>query len=309
MSNSSRFTVLLALITLLSLGSAATQGFAGERDFPANYVALDGCAKQDYIWNKRIEPTSYTRLPSVTGSWASLFSSISSILFLNQTFDHTSDAMPGRRQKIIHSHGSVGKVLIEIDDASPFSGIYAPGQSCGLARLSLAGAESSLGFTPGMAVKVFLDGSPSINFHVMDSLNGQETNRNFFAKTFTNWLPEPKGFILKSIGLAIAVTGRRLNHLPIDHGAMFNRKGEEVGSAYSPEQIAFVPLQSKAISSRSRADFRSDLGKIAENSDLYEIHARTENNEWMKIGKMTLTSRLIASEFGDLHLFFQHADR
>ena len=287
----------------------ATLASAGDRDFPVNYQSLDGCAKQEYLWDDRIEPTAYTRLPAVTGSWASLFSSISSIIFLNQTFDHTSDALPGGRQKIIHSHGSVGKIEIEIDDASPFSGIYAPGKSCGLARLSLAGSEASLGYTPGMGLKIFLDSKASVNFHVMNSLNGQGRNRNFFAKTFTNWLPQPKGFTLNSIALAIAVTGRELNRLPIAHGARVTRDGKQVSLIKSPKQIAFVPLQSTAISADSRTDFRIDLATIPESSGLYEIHGLTQNDKWIKIGKVTLTSRLIASEFGDRHLFFQHADR
>jgi hypothetical protein len=301
----SNLVVSVVIATILGASTAA----AGERDFPANYQSLDGCAKQEYIWDNRIEPSTYTRLPAVTGSWASLFSSISSILFLNETFDHTSDALPGSRQKIIHSHGSVAKIDIEIDDASPFSGIYAPGKSCGLARLSLAGSESALGYTPGMGLKIFLDNKASVNFHIMNSLNGQGKNRNFFAKTFTNFLPQPKGFTLNSIALALAVTGRELNRLPIAHGARVERDGKQVASVKAPKQIAFVPLQTTAISVASRNDFRIDLATIPESSGLYEIHGLTQNDKWIKIGKITLTSRLIASEFGDRHLFFQHADR
>jgi hypothetical protein len=297
------------LVTFVGSLFSATLATAGERDFPANYQSLDGCAKQEYLWDDRIEPSTYTRLPAVTGSWASLFSSISSIIFLNQTFDHTSDALPGGRQKIIHSHGSVGKIEIEIDDNSPFSGIYAPGKSCGLARLSLAGSEASLGYTPGMGLKIFLDGKPSVNFHVMHSLNGQGKNRNFFANTFTNWLPQPKGFTLNSIALAIAVTGRELNRLPITHGARLTREGKQVPTLNSPKQIAFVPLQTTAISANSRSDFRIDLASIPESSDLYEIHGLTQNDKWIKIGKITLISKFIASDFADRHLFFQHADR
>jgi hypothetical protein len=297
------------IMTFVASLFGATWAVAGDRDFPVNYQSLDGCAKQEYLWDDRIEPSTYTRLPAVTGSWASLFSSISSILFLNQTFDHTSDALPGGRQKIIHSHGSVAKIEIEIDDSSPFSGVYAPGKSCGLARLSLAGSESALGYTPGMGLKIFLDSKASVNFHVMNSLNGQGRNRNFFAKTFTNWLPQPNGFTLNSIALAIAVTGRELNRLPIAHGARVSRDGKQVSVIKTPKQIAFVPLQSSAISANSRNDFRIDLAAIPESSGLYEIHGLTQNDKWIKIGKVTLTSRLIASEFGDRHLFFQHADR
>lgn len=310
MSVSHRNVGFFAALTLTLVAMfGATLVSAGERDFPVNYQSLDGCAKQEYIWDNRIDPSAYTRLPAVTGSWASLFTSISSILFLNQTFDHTSDALPSGRQKIIHSHGSVAKIEIEIDDTSPFSGIYAPGKSCGLARLSLAGSESALGYTPGMGLKVFLDNKASVNFHVMHSLNGQGRNRNFFANTFTNWLPQPKGFTLNSIALAIAVTGRELNRLPIAHGARVSRDGKQVATVASPKQIAFVPLQSTAISSASQTDFRVDLATIPESSGLYEIHGLSQNDKWIKIGKITLTSRLIASEFGDRHLFFQHADR
>jgi hypothetical protein len=300
---------IVSILSIFLISIATSTAFAGERDFPAGYQAQESCVKQDYLWNNRLEPTQYRRLPAVTGSWTSLFSSIGSLIFLNQTFDHTSDALPGARQKIIHSHGSVAKVQIEIFPDSPFTGVYSPGKSCGIARLSLAGSESSLGYTPGMALKILLDGKPSINFHVMDSLNGQGRNRNFFAHTFTNRLPAPRGFTLNSIELALAATGRDLKHLPIAHGARIDRDGNRVFATVTPKQIAFVPLQSDAIPASSRNDFRIDLASISGTAPLYDVFGLDGTNNWVKIGRVSLMSKLIASEFGDRHLFFQHADR
>jgi hypothetical protein len=63
------------------------------------------------------------------------------------------------------------------------------------------------------------------------------------------------------------------------------------------------------ISTGNNPEYSIDLAAIPESSELYEIHGLTQNNKWIKIGKITLISKFTASEFGDRHLFFQHADR
>ncbi|MCX6119121.1 MAG: hypothetical protein NT027_16410 [Proteobacteria bacterium] len=290
----------VASLVLLPLIGTATNSFA------ETYESLTACKKQEVLWDKYILTSKYSTLPAVTGSWSTLMGNINSLLFLDQTFDTKADFMPVGRQKVIHSHGSVAKITWQNLASSPFSGMFAANETnCGLARLSLAGSPSLLGFTPGMAIKLFVDEKPSVNFQIMEKLNGQGNNKNIFAKTFTNSLPAPTGFVLSSLDFGLALIGRNLRHLDIDQGSVINQSGEIAENPLSPDQLAFVPLQSKAISTDTKADFRDELSRINRSSDIYKILG-LKNNKWIEIGVIKLESNFIASKFGDEQLFFRH---
>lgn len=289
--------VLRVLIAgLLVLGSSAALG---------NYEALSACDKQQEIW-PRIQATKYVRLPAITGGWADLLTSIRSALFLSETFDHTSDFMPRGRTKIIHGSGSVGIATWQTVSHSPFSGLYSDTTACALVRLSLAAKTQTFGVTPALAIKIFIDGQPSQNLQLMHSLNGQGTNTNFFAHTFTNHLPAPRGFIFNALNLALAVTGRDLRRVDVDHVSRVTVSGARVAGV-APRQLAAVPLVS--LPSNSRNDFRADLATIPAGTALYAIHGLDSAGVWQNIGTLTLDSTLVASEFGDKNLFFRHQQR
>ena len=269
------------------------------------YNSLAGCAKQTVLWEQGVKPTKYQSLPEVTGSWSSLLGNVNSLLFLNQTFDTNSDFMPEGREKIIHSHGSVAAIRWTNAANSPFSGLFAPGDVCGVARLSLAGSPDTLGFTPGLAVKLLVDGRPSVNFQVMEQLDGQGDDHNVFARTFTNHLPAPTGFATRSLDFALSLIGRDLRHLDVDQGAYITSNGQAALSVAAPDQLAFVPSQSQAIAADTQNDFRDELAQFAPGTKIYDVYGLT-GNQWIRFATVTLKTSFTASSFGDQQLFFRH---
>ena len=272
----------------------------------SSYSALSGCEKQKVLYEDGVLATPYATRPSITGSWSTLLGNIHSLLFVHQTFDTDSDFMPEGRQKVIHSHGSVAGIDWINDASSPYNGMFAPGTVCGVARLSLAGSPETLGFTPGLAVKLLVDGKPSVNFQVMHQLNGQGTNRNIFAHTFTNQLPEPEGFALGAVRFALSVAGFDLTHLDVDQASVIRKDGTLEANPVAPDEIALVPLQPNAIAVDSPNDFRVDLAQFPAGTGIYEVHGRNGGGAWVKFATVKLRTRFAASSFGDQQLFFRH---
>lgn len=69
------------------------------------------------------------------------------------------------------------------------------------------------------------------------------------------------------------------------------------------------PAVANAFPNHDQHDFRLDLTRIAPGTPVYDVMARA--NEWdrtfVKIGTITTTSELVASEGGDKQLYFMHA--
>ena len=141
--------------------------------------------------------------------------------YLLPAFNHTSDELPEGRKRLIHEFGSVAKVKWIPSDHSPFTGLFSTG-GLGLIRVSLA----TLGdpYIPGLALKILIDGAPSVNFHVMYSLDGQGSNRNFFFNTFSNVIPSPTGI------LAFAAVG--FNRAASALGLEKDRKSTRLNSSH-----------------------------------------------------------------------------
>jgi hypothetical protein len=296
--------ILLASFIDIALGGTTA---SAATTLPAGYQAMAACDKQALLWNDHISPSEYDTLPAVTGSWTTMASRINSLLFLNRTFDHNSDLMPQGRDKVVHAHGAAAAVELVVKDDSPFSGVFAPGTVCGIARISLAGSPSQLGFTPGMGVKLLVDGAPSINFHVMHSVNGQGDDHNVFAKTFTNDLPAARGFTLKALAFAIKLTGHDLTKLPIPKGAARLRAdGTSESDPVAIKQIAFVPTLTDDFAGTT-LDFRAQLASVPAGTVIYQVHGRV-GSERLHFADLKTTSPFVASEFADRQLFFRHAE-
>ena len=199
------------IILVILLTFSVSPSLAGVFDpLPADYESWSAQAQQAYLWEEKISAKPYSTHPSLSGSFIShVLTSIPtliSLMRLDKSFDHISDEIPKERisliaehgfdrVKFIHTYGTIAKVAFRATENRPYTGIYRGG--VGLVRLSLAGPPSALGFTPGMALKFFIDGHPSVNLHVMNSVNGQGDDHNFFAKSFSNIIPKAKGFFFK----------------------------------------------------------------------------------------------------------------
>ena len=272
------------------------------------YDALPGCEKAAALFEERIVPTEYEVYPSfdLRGGFQALLGAGASFS-LGKSFSTASDEMPAGRIKFLHPFGSVATVEYRADPGTGYTGMFAAGSACGLARLSLAGPPTLLGFTPGMAAKLFVDGKPSVNLHVMPSLNGQGQNQDFFAFPFTNVLPDPRGVLFQALKLWFGLFVDNPLRLGLDHFAGQSPDGSRVSAPRTPYEVQFVAPEGVSTPSDSRRDLRDELGEIPAGTVLFEVFARAEPGAPLqRIGALVTTSRFVASEYGDETLFFQH---
>ncbi|KTC71534.1 hypothetical protein Lbir_1686 [Legionella birminghamensis] len=273
---------------------------------PDNYQSLSAEEKQSLLWSEVTQSHKLDPLPKLTeNSFKQLLITIKGFFNLKPSFDHEADELPQGRAKILHSNGSVGRITFLARNDHPFTGIYKTG-AVGIARLSLAMPSSDTSFVPGMAVKFLIDNRPSVNIHAINSLEGQGADWNFFAMDFSNKIEHPSGKILRAIELIFEWTHDPANELGLWRLAAWNRDGQPAGIPIYPERIYFKPASNvqNLIAADSRDDFRSSLLLVSV-GPLYELYGLYHGNEY-HIGTIMLESELLASQYGDNYLFFQH---
>jgi len=265
---------------------------------PKNFLTWDAQRKSDYLWEKKILVNQYRTLPPIQGwGWEGLWKSAKAAFSLSESFDHDSDEMPEGRPKIFHPMGSVAQFELVGDSNSGYDG--ALGGSVGLVRFSLGADPKTFGgYLPGMALKFMVDGQPSENVHLLNSIEGQGDDRNLFARPLSNHLPEPESmsfrFILKNLK---ALLGLDPLHVNVDH----------LSHSKKPVRVVFYPAPGVATDSNSPNDFREDLAKLPAGVTLYEVYAsESMEGELVHVGKMVLKTQFVASEYGDQQLFFRH---
>jgi hypothetical protein len=297
MNRSSSFAIAFAAFSLCLSDSDA------RAELPRAYMSWSAEAKEELLWN-RIVSSEYPQLRDIEGAgWMGILESLKTLGTLGKSFDHVSDELPHGRKKLLHPNGSVVRVELVAVAGSSYTGLF-QGAS-GLARLSLAGDPKKIGYTPGMALKFFVDGRPSVNVHVMSSLDGQGDDRNFFAREFTNALKKPRGIALKLVAAFFSLFADPL-HVPMGQLARVDRYGVAVESPSSLAQLVLAPTRDAQIDPASTSDFRLELARIPEGSTLYEVWAYDSSSSLVHVGKLVTRSRFVASEYGDYQLFFQH---
>lgn len=273
---------------------------------PCYYQELTAEEKRDLLWNEITLSHEEDNLPPFSGnSFSEVLEKLKGLFNLTPTFDHGSDELPEGRVKIIHANGSVGKVAFIPEADHPFTGIYQTG-AIGLARLSLATPPSDDNYTPGMAIKFLLPKQPSLNLQVMNLLEGQKENWNYFAKDFSNQIPHPTSWTLKAIEAIFEWTRSPANDLPLWHLAAWTNEGRFNGIPVFPERIYFRPtsLVKDLIAENSREDFRVSFLQVPF-GPIYEVYGEYQGVEY-HVGTLMLESTLLASNYGDKKLFFQH---
>lgn len=276
---------------------------------PADYQTLKGEEKLSLIWDQKIIPTTYAVLPPI--KFISIFWKFFKLFnpwYLAVSFNRVSDELPKHRERLIHPNGAVAKVEWVPDAGVKMSGVFQTG-AMGLARLSLAGnPHVSRSYIPGMGLKLFIDGKPSVNLQVMHNLTGQGKNQNFFKEDFSNIIPDPP-FFMWLFALAFATVKNPPTMLSVNHLCSIRRDGTTVAeNEISPVyQIILKPNHELDIHPETQNDFRTELVAIKKDSVLYTIYIRQTRNEGLqKIGTLVSRSAFVCSAYGDEKLFFQH---
>lgn len=286
--------------------SGATLSFRGERPTPAlsgwEHEARSPAAQRDAVFAE-VSAVPYGALPRVgsRGVGSHLWDTISALRLglLERTFATASDER-APRTKIFHPFGSVAKVRYEARGGHPYTGLFETGGE-GLARLSLATDEKT--YIPGIAMKLFVQGGPSVNVHAIPSFDPQ-TSRDFFERAPSNEIPPPSNVAIKlfsKLARRIADPLRR----PVDHLAAVRPDGACVSDPVAPRRIHFRPAEVH-FPADSTADFRDLLATIPAGTVIYAVHAETPEGE-VHIGDVRTCSPFVASEWGDRVLHFQHA--
>lgn len=281
---------------------------------PVDYQSWTAGQKQRFIWEDRILASRYKTLPPLKPiDVMGLFRTA-----LRKKMNRQADEVPTPWEKAVHAHGSVAKIKLVSAVNTPFTGLFEEAE-CGLLRMSLTEDPRRRGVAPGLAIKLFVDGTHSENVSALVSLTGQGKNYNVLANEFSNIVPPARQFGPKLINFIFMRVSRFPNRLSLRDWATVNQYGEQVASPQAPYQIFLVPNPNIRFVSRSPHDFRDDMARIEPDTRLFTIYAldpRRGNELKLKpdkvrtlaqcIGYIDTTSEFVASFYGDRQLFFRH---
>ncbi|MES2767844.1 MAG: hypothetical protein V4596_01755 [Bdellovibrionota bacterium] len=268
-------------------------------DLPKNYKNLSAKDKQSLIWEK-VSQKPYETLPKLTAQLFLQALGSPNLLNLKPTLDHNSDEIPFGRIKFIHTYGSCA--LVEWKPVeNTYTGMFQSG-GLGIVRMGWAAPPQLVGYIPGMAVKLFIDKSSSVNLQLMNSLDGQGENANYFSEIFSNKIAEPKKFIIRVLGNIFKLATKNPFYLPVDHLARINSQGLLTKETNFPEVLSFKPRHSNWIPSNSKTDLRDTLLYIEPSEVLYDIY----DDKSALIATLEMKTRFVNSAYCDRKLFFRH---
>lgn len=267
------------------------------------YQAESATTKRDRLW-RAISETPYATLPPLEGQGITSKGIVDTIrilwnrALLAQAFDVAEDVRPDR-EKIFHPFGTAARVRFEPDANTPHTGIFRSG-AAGIARLSLGADDKQ--YISGIAVKLFVDGKPSVNLHAIPGLDAQES-RDFFANAPSTTIPKPTDAKFKFANLFLA---RVANPTKRGVSALANTdtRGNRIANPSSPEGVTFVPARGVNFSPTTTRDFRDELGDLRPGTVIYEVYS-TETPP-KRLGAIRLESSFVASAFEDRRLSFEH---
>jgi hypothetical protein len=260
---------------------------------------------------KKMLNSKYETLPTIVpprSSILKLFNKKSLALSFTNDSDERDVKLQGAI-KPIHSEGiSAAVSYIPTEYAKThYTGIYASGGT-GIIRLSRA--TNTKPFTPGLALKIFVDDNhSSVNFHAMYSLDGQGDDEHFFSNRFTTKVEKPKGFLLKILAYSFRRSLTEISsrseyrpanerEIPLIEAGKITSSGLLIEEPQAPIHMYFIPKVNYSPST----DFRKDIMEhIHYPNTIYEI---TDHHEKV-IGELNLLSDFIASSHGD-NMAFKH---
>ncbi|XP_055345328.1 uncharacterized protein LOC129593152 [Paramacrobiotus metropolitanus] len=292
---------------------------------PDNYVSFSAADKQAWIW-KNILTSRY--LPNATLPTEDFDPEVTLPLLLSpvytgKAFSIQSDEYPADRNKILNHFGVVAKVLFSVLPNSTYTGVFKGGsENVGLIRLSWLNLDVR-NIVPGLAMKIFISGRPSVNIFaqgMVSGLGGQKSNHNFFAETFSNYIPIPPNMdelsnkLISTARAAIKLQPGGACNQPLDNNksplvaqASVEQSGRNVSRPVAPLIVSLVPNPANAQPANDTTDFRVNLAKIPAGGLLYTVYARpSENATDRLIGRIQLITQFVASDYGDNKLLFQH---
>jgi hypothetical protein len=287
--------------------------FLAHAELPTNYINLSSLEKQNILYsNSARYPYTKSEMDQQEDPGALEKLKLFSTTYLKDVFLNDNDEFEFPKTKLIHTYGSVAKIEFKITNPLKYTGLFQSGAK-GIIRLSLVQLEGS--FTPGMAIKLLVDGQKSQSIFAMHSLDGQGENRNFFEHLFTSKIPKPISEIIQVLASRFKETLIELDapqkeptYQPVSELSRITKTGSEVNQPHEPFSLVFEPTSEVQMSS-DVTEFRFELTskRYSKGQVLYNVYAKEfENSSPELIGKVTLESSFVSSEYADTELFFQH---
>lgn len=282
------------------------------QELSENYESKTAAEKLEELWEK---------LSSADPGKDSIFSLLLStpLIFLEQlnpTFDHFKDTLPYDHDKRIHPTGGVAKATWKSVGDHPYTGLFVDDDDddgvLAVVRFSTAVYPIfPFTYTPGIGVKLFRDGVPSANFVAMNSVDGQGSDGNFFAKNFSNHIPDATGGITRQLaGHFEQFTSKNVSMVGLSDVASRGRNGTAVENVVSPFQLRLVPNDDLRNKYEGYDQFCSKnlLTSVPSGTKLWDVFAigAPNDTDWTRIAELTTTSDIIYSKAGDKCLFFRH---
>lgn len=214
-------------------------------------------------------------------------------------------------QKPIHFQGVSAPVAFNVRDNPYNNGLYKSG-GIGILRLSRAVPNDEL-FVPGLALKIFIDGHPSVNFHAMYSLDGQDATTHFFEHEFTTSVPEPKRIPVKFLAYLFQRALKLISpdpqkrpanerSIPLIESASITAEGYVSDNPVAPKSLIFAP---NVRYTPMYGDFRTDIMEsVKPPCVLYTVLDDRRN----VLGEIELLDEFMLSTHGD-DMMFKHQSR
>jgi hypothetical protein len=252
------------------------------------------------------------------------------------------------RDKVIHSSGSVAKISfvpdLKVTRAAgfPYTGILQQGAPCGFIRAGLAVSNARHPYTPGIAIKFYInsypDGNPakrypanqenpqSTNVLAMYSLDGQPST-NFFQNSFSNIIEYPTRPEMKLgasyFTASLIAMGAKPNSeesdptvLSVDELGQFAASGHQMTGGKAPFRLTFKPTQAATElygKGENNADVRQVLLKFKPGKILFDVYATDDRtphgSPGMHVGWIVQRTEFKASSYSDQLLHFRHVKR
>lgn len=240
---------------------------------------------------------------------------------LEPTFEHLGDDFPEGREKLIHTKGVISKCDFKIydNDNNKYTGFLKEGSTNCLIRLSAASAYKTDNgspdgahdnFVPGMAIKILVDGEPSVNFVAMHSTSGQRS-WNFFEHPFTNSFQIDPDSSLQKVLLArrFRKITSWISSVGISEFAIYKESGKINGRPNYPFRLELIPTSEvKDLSKKYYTeDFVTILKRIPVGTTIWKLAAYDKPDcEPTIFGEVINTTEFVTSLFSDIKLFFRH---
>ncbi|MBL7546116.1 MAG: hypothetical protein JNL11_20015 [Bdellovibrionaceae bacterium] len=324
------FAIAVALIAFYTFSPAGNGEYSSQNSqAPVGFKEKNANEKIDILW-QRIQETAHSRLPEFHE-----FGLGELIAMGRQNLDPKSlefnDFAPMGWKKLLHARGSIAKVKI-VSVSTKYTGIFS-GADHALLRLSLTYKPDpkkpwilKRPIAPGLALKVLRDGTDSGNISALVSLEGQQSDYNFFTHPMSNIVPIGVDFGQRKVHEIFKRYSARPEELLVQDLAAVDQHGVQAPEIIAPIQLFFIPGENFNFSSDEPHDVRNDFATIKANTIIYKIYAlddRSIDKEFdyrnythedakkfhkaaIHIADIITTSEFVASEFGDSGIFFRH---